>query len=142
MSQLAKAIALASKVFESKTDKGGKPYILHCLRVMNSVDQTDEELMQVAVMHDVVEDSDITIYDLAAMGFSERVTIAVKTLTHDKNIPYDDYIKAIALNKDARVVKLADLTDNSSIVRLKGIGKRDFDRMEKYHKSFLYLNRI
>lgn len=140
---LAKAIALASKVFEDKTDKGGKPYILHCLRVMNAVDQNDEELMQIAVLHDVVEDSkDIGMVHLLDMGFSERVVRAIGILTHLPEIPYEDYIKSIALNKDARTVKLADLRDNSDITRLKGIGKKDIDRMEKYHKAYLYLVRV
>lgn len=138
---LAKAIALASRVFESKTDKAGKPYILHCLRVMNAVDQNDEELMQIAVLHDVIEDSeDIGMAHLLDMGFSERVVRGVGLLTHLKSVSYDDYIKAIALNEDAKKVKLADLKDNSDITRLKGLRKKDIDRLEKYHRAFVYLS--
>lgn len=137
---LAKAISITAKAFEDKKDKGGKPYILHCLRVMNGVDQKDEELMCIAVMHDLLEDCpEYTLHDLSAMGFSSRVCQGLLSLTHKKEVPYDDYIKGIALNKDARAVKLSDLTDNSNITRLKGLRKKDFDRMEKYHKAFVYL---
>lgn len=141
---LSKAISIVAQAFEGKKDKGGKPYILHCLRVMNEVNQDDEELMQIAVMHDLLEDcSDkYSLHDLAAMGFSPRVCRTVATLTHTKDVPYDDYIKMISLNKDARIVKLADLKDNSQIHRLKGLTKKDFDRMEKYHRSFVYLSKV
>ena len=137
---LAVAIALASKVFEEKTDKAGKPYILHCLRVMNKMDQNDEEQMQIAVLHDVIEDSEMEIDDLMRLGFSTRVTTAIGLLTHDPYVPYDDYIKAISHNKDARKVKLADLEDNSCITRLKGLRQKDFNRIEKYHRAYTYLS--
>ena len=138
---LSKAIALASKAFIGRKDKAGKPYILHCLRVMFSVDQKDEELMQIAVLHDLLEDCpeyhDLVLYK---MGFSKRVVTTIEVLTHDKSVSYEDYIKKIALNADARQIKLADLKDNSDITRLKGLRKKDFDRMEKYHWAFTYLS--
>lgn len=141
---LAKAIALASEVFKDTKDKGGKPYILHCLRVMNGVDQNDEELMAIAVMHDIAEDfKEYKMSTFIEMGFSVRVVTALALLTHDREKQsYEDYIKAIAFNEDARRVKLSDLRDNSDITRLKGIGKKDFDRMEKYNKAYLYLSRV
>ncbi len=138
---LDKAIALAAKVFEGKYDKGGEPYILHCLRVMNSLHTRDKELQCIAVLHDVVEDTDITLNDLLKIGFSLRVVNAVDILTHLPEDDYDTYIKRISLNEDARLVKLADLRDNSNITRLKGLRKKDFDRMEKYHKAFVYLTK-
>jgi (p)ppGpp synthase/HD superfamily hydrolase len=138
---LAVAIALAAKVFEDKTDKSGKPYILHCLRVMNGVDQNDEEQMQIAVLHDVVEDTDTTISDLVRLGFSERVINAITLLTHNSNTTtYDNYIKAISYNTDATRVKLADLKDNSDITRLKGLRKKDIERTEKYHRAYVFLS--
>ncbi len=140
MNMLAKAIKIASEVFEDKTDKSNKPYILHCLRVMQSVDQSDEELMQIAILHDVIEDTNYTINDLKEIGFSQRVLVALNLLTHESNVHYDDYIKSISNNIDAIKVKLADLKDNSDITRLKGLRKKDFDRMEKYHKAFIYLS--
>jgi len=137
---LAKAISLAAKVFQGKKDKAGKPYILHCLRVMNSVNQDDEELMQIAVLHDVIEDSDMSLDDLKDMGFCARVIIGVSLLTHKKEEPYDEYIKRIATNPDARAVKRADLKDNSDITRLKGLRQKDHERMEKYHRAWVYLS--
>lgn len=73
---------------------------------------------------------------------SGRVVRALDLLTHKKITPYDDYIKAIAFNSDATKVKLSDLKDNSDITRLKGLTKKDFDRMEKYHRSFIYLSKV
>lgn len=141
MSNLATAIAIAAGSFENKTDKAGKPYILHCLRVMNSVDQNDEELMIIAVLHDLIEDTHWNRSMLLSCGFSDRVLSALSLLTHDHKQSYDDYIKNIVFSPDARSVKLADLIDNSNITRLKGLTKKDFDRMEKYHKAYTYLSK-
>lgn len=145
MNMLAKAIAIASEVFKNTKDKGGKPYILHCLRVMNGIDPNDEELMTIAVLHDVAEDFP-DVYPISRFftdGFSTRVTTALALLCHNKEkASYDEYIHAIVHNEDARRVKLADLQDNTNITRLKGIGKKDLDRMEKYHRAYLYLVRV
>lgn len=146
MNKLALAISITAKAFENKTDKAGKPYILHCLRVMNGVNQKDEELMCAAVMHDLIEDTDetseinYTQKTISDLGFSERVVGILYLLTHDPNTPYDEYIKSIAVSKDATEIKLEDLKDNSNITRLKGLRKKDIDRMEKYHRAFMYLN--
>ena len=143
---LGKAIALAAQSFEHVKDKGGQPYILHCLRVMNNLYTEDEELKVIAVLHDWVEDVFKTNpkrgLQLLRKQYSERVVKALDLLTHRKEVPYDDYIKAISFNVDATKVKLADLKDNSDITRLKGLSKKDFDRMEKYHRSFIYLSKI
>lgn len=140
MNKLALAISITAKAFEGKLDQGGKPYILHCLRVMNGVDQNDEELMIAAVLHDVVEDTDITLSDLTGLGFSDRVIGILHLVTHLPGTPYQEYIKAIAVSADARKIKKADLKDNSDITRLKGLRKKDMDRMEKYHWAWVYLS--
>lgn len=140
MNKLALAIHIAAEAFKDKVDKAGKPYILHCLRVMNNVDQNDDELMQIAVLHDIIEDTDYTSNKLRKLNFSDRVIDALILLTHDKNESYDDYIRFLSINQDATKVKLADLIDNSNITRLKGLRKKDFLRMEKYHKAFIYLS--
>ena len=140
---LGKAIALASKAFQDKKDKGGQPYILHCLRVMDNLHTNDEELKIIACLHDVLEDcKEFTLRELQDLGYSRRVLKALDLLTHDPNIPYDEYIKAISFSEDARLVKLADLRDNSDITRLKGLRKKDLERMEKYHRSFIYLSAV
>ena len=143
MSNLATAIRVASVGFESKTDKAGEPYILHCLRVMNNLNTNDNELKAIAILHDCVEDKVCTIQDLVNLKFSQRVIYAVIILTHDKEKDtYDEYIKKIAMDVDATKVKIADIKDNSDITRLKGLTKKDFDRMEKYNRSYVYLSKI
>jgi len=139
MKQLAKAISIAAQGFAEVLDKGGKPYILHCLRVMNSVNQNDEELMSIAVLHDVKEDLGWTDQALYLAGFSTRVVEAIELLTHYPEVPYDDYIKNLSQNPDCVAVKLADLKDNSDITRLKGLRKKDFERLEKYNRAWVYL---
>jgi (p)ppGpp synthase/HD superfamily hydrolase len=143
---LGKAIALAAQSFEHIKDKGGQPYILHCLRLMNNLHTDDEELKIIAILHDWVEDmfKDNPEKGLLLLReqYSERVIRALDLLTHRKGVPYDDYIKELSFNSDARLVKLADLKDNSDITRLKGLTKKDFDRMEKYHRSYIYLSKI
>lgn len=138
---LGKAISIASKAHEDQRDKGGTPYILHPLRVMMRLRTTDEELMTIAVLHDVVEDSEYSIDDLRAEGFSERVLTALGLLSHDPKEPYEDYVKRIGTNRDATLVKLEDLRDNSDITRLKGLREKDFQRLEKYQRSYAYLTK-
>ena len=97
---LDRAIALAADSFKGRFDKAGKPYILHCLAVMNQMPQDDEELMAIAVLHDVVEDTKVTFNDLAQQGFSRRVITALQLLTHNHDTSYDDYVRALAGNPD------------------------------------------
>ena len=139
---LDKAIALTAEKFEGKFDKGGQPYILHCLHVMNAVcpNQDDHELMCIAVMHDLVEDTDVTLGDLYALGFSQRVVSGVDCMTHRGGEDYMDvYIRRIALNPDARKIKIQDLDHNSQMMRMKGLREKDFRRIEKYHRAYAYL---
>lgn len=142
MSNLAKAIAITAKAFEKKMDKGGKPYILHCLRVMYAIQHLGEEAMQAAVMHDLIEDcpQEWSYERLIDQGFSYMVVETVSQLTHDKSESYDDYIKRIATHPWAKEIKKADLRDNSDITRMKDVRKKDFDRLEKYHRSYKYLS--
>lgn len=136
------AIALAAKAFEGRNDKGGQPYILHCLQVMYGVDQSDSELMQIAVLHDVVEDTEYSFLDLHIKGFSDRVVEAVKCLTHVKGESYDDYIARVATNADAIQVKLADLRHNSDILRVDEFREKDMQRLAKYHRAYCFLSQL
>lgn len=140
---LGKAIAIASHAFRDKKDKGGHPYILHCLRVWQGVRNEDEDVQCAAVLHDIVEDCEEWTFELLSKeGFSIKTINTLYYLTHAKDVSYEDYIKKIAFNEDATKIKLADLKDNSDITRIKGLTKKDFDRLEKYHKSFVYLSKI
>lgn len=138
---LGRALAIAATVHEKQTDKGGNAYFLHPLRLMMRLRTNDEEMMCIAILHDCVEDSDgkVTIASLRAEGFSERILAALTLLTHDKSVPYEDYIRGISTNKDATRAKLEDLRDNSDITRLKGLGRNDLERMEKYHRAYVFL---
>jgi len=137
---LALAISITAKAFENKVDKGGNPYILHCLRVMNSVGTKNEEKACAAVLHDLVEDCpEWTCSKLSALGFTDKVVGIIYLLTREKTTPYMEYIKAISVDKDASEIKIADLRDNSDITRLKGLRKKDMDRIEKYHAAYVYL---
>ncbi len=139
---LGRAISIVAAAFEDVNDKGGHPYVMHCLRVMNAMPTNDSELQCIAVLHDLVEDTPWTFDMLYHDGFSLRVIDALRLLTHDKNTDYGDYVKALAHNSDARAVKLADLRDNSDITRMKGLTKKDVDRLEKYHRWYMYLSQL
>ena len=136
---LAKAIAMAAVGHEKQKDKGKKPYILHPLRMMFRLRTEDEELMQIAVMHDLIEDTSITLSELIVKGFSQRVVDALEVLTHDPKVPYEVYITDISKNKDAVKIKLEDLKDNSDITRLKGVTPKDVTRMQKYNNAYVFL---
>jgi (p)ppGpp synthase/HD superfamily hydrolase len=137
---LSKAIRIASEAFENKYDKGGKPYILHCLHVMNEVSCLGVDAMIIAVLHDYIEDKKGTQESLTADGFSFSIIRRIFLLTHDKQSEsYDEYIKRVASDKICVAIKLADLKHNSDITRLKGLTKKDFDRLEKYCKAYTYL---
>lgn len=136
---LGKAIAYAAQGHIDQTDKGGNAYILHPLRLMMRLRTDDEELMQIAVLHDLVEDTTYSFSELERAGFSERVLAALNLLTHNHDDSYEDYIEQIATNIDAIKVKMEDLKDNSDITRLKGISDKDLLRTRKYHRAYVYL---
>jgi (p)ppGpp synthase/HD superfamily hydrolase len=139
--ELDKAIKLAVEVHAGTFDKGGHPYILHPLHVMNNV-MFDKGLAVIAVLHDVVEDSHYTIEDLTEMGFTKRTTDALVLLTHLPEDSYETYIEKIATSYDAIRVKRKDLEHNSDITRLKGLRPKDFERLEKYMKAFKFLGDV
>lgn len=139
---LGRAIAIAATVHEHQKDKGGNAYILHPMRIMMRLRTNDEDLMCMAILHDVVEDSDWTIEKLNAEGFSDRVLAGLSLLTHNSEDDYETYIQKISTNKDAILVKLQDLKDNSDITRLKGLSPKDVDRMVKYQRAFKYLEGV
>lgn len=138
---LAKAIALAADVFRDKTDKQGRPYILHCLTVMNGVDSDREKIC--AVLHDVPEDiPEWDINHLRGQGYPEDCLTVIDLLTHKPEVPYMVYIAKIGTHPIATKIKLKDLEHNSQITRLKGVDDKAFQTMQKYHKAYTYLKRI
>ena len=131
-----KAMFIAAREHLGVRDKGGHAYILHPMRIAMRLRTTDEELMSIAILHDVIEDSKLTFEDLKAEGFTDRVIEGLKLLTHQMGMSYDDYIDGMRGQRDALLVKREDLRDNSDITRLKGLRDKDFQRMEKYIRAF------
>lgn len=136
---LSIAIALTAQKFEGKYDKGGQPYILHCLHVMYQLPEDDLELRSIGVMHDLFEDTDVTAAYLYSLGFSTRVVVGIECVTHLPGEEYFSYVKRAALNPDGKRVKRQDLRHNSDIMRMKGLRQKDFARLEKYHTAYEYL---
>ena len=139
MSTLEKAIEIAIEAHKGDVDKAGAPYILHPLRVMFQM-ETKEEMI-VAVLHDVIEDSEITLERLRSEGFSERVLEALDSVTKRDGETYDDFAKRAASNPIGRKVKLSDLRDNLDLSRINEISDKDLERVAKYHKALRFLQK-
>ncbi|CDF96136.1 MULTISPECIES: HD domain-containing protein [unclassified Pseudomonas] len=137
MSTLEKAIVISARAHEGQTDKGGSPYILHPLKVMLRLSHHDERI--VAVLHDVVEDTHVTLADLRNEGFSEAILAAIDSLTKREGETYQAFIERAARDPLARRVKLADLAENSDLSRLDSPSQNDLERVEKYRKAAEYL---
>lgn len=138
MNKYELALKIATEAHKGQVDKAGIPYINHPLTVASLVDTEEEKI--VALLHDTIEDTNITEQDLLNYGFSNKIIEAVKLLTHNKNVLYMDYVAKIKDNELARKVKIADLTHNSDLSRLKEITEKDKKRYEKYQKALLYLS--
>lgn len=134
------AIKLAYDKHMNQTDKSGIPYILHPVHVAEQMD--DEYSTTVALLHDVIEDTNTTFKDLEKMGFPFEVIEALKCLTHKKEQDYFDYIKNISKNEIATKVKIADLIHNSDLSRLDNITTEDLIRVKKYEECLKYLQNI
>ncbi|MDL2214956.1 GTP pyrophosphokinase [Dysgonomonas sp. OttesenSCG-928-M03] len=134
---LEKALLIAINAHLGQKDKSGSPYILHPLRVMNAVDPTDAKI--VAILHDVVENTDITFDDLINEGIPKHLVITLRLLTRSENMSYEDYIARIAENPLAVKVKLADMKDNMDLTRIKEINEEDIERFKKYVDNYKFL---
>lgn len=134
---LGKMLGLATNSHDGQFDKGGKPYIMHCLKVMHYLHTDDEELMCIALGHDLVEDTKVTYHQLNELGFSERVIEGIWALTKQRGQTYDEYKRQVFASEDAMRVKLCDLRHNSDIRRLKGVTEKDIERIAKYHQFYL-----
>ena len=128
-----KALKLCFDAHKSQTDKGGMPYVFHPFHLAEQMQ--DEDTTTVALLHDIVEDTDYTIDDLRSKGFSEKVIEAIELLTHDPVVPYMEYVAQIKKNPIAKAVKLADLKHNSDMTRLESITAKDEERAEKYRSA-------
>lgn len=132
------AFETAKEAHAGQTDKAGLDYILHPLQVAAEV-TTDEE-KAVALLHDIIEDTDVTASELLAKGLPDNVVEAVEALTKKHNQNYAAYMAGVKKNRLATAVKLADLKHNSDLSRLEKITQKDRERAEKYRKAIEYLS--
>ena len=134
-----RAIKLAYEAHAGQTDKSGLPYIHHPLHLAEQMQ--DESTTILALLHDVVEDTQYSIEDIEAMGFDREITDALRLMTHDQRVPYMEYVGKLKKNPLARTVKLADLRHNSDISRLNEVTEKDLKRIEKYRAAIELLER-
>jgi len=134
---LGTMLVIATNAHAGQFDRGGAPYILHPLKVMHYLKSDDEELMCMALGHDVIEDTAVTYRDLRDAGISERVIAGIRALTKQPGQTYDEYKTGVFASNDAMRVKLADLRHNTDIRRLKGVTEKDIARMAKYHMFYM-----
>ena len=132
MSSLERAIAIAAEAHAGAQDKAGQPYILHPLRVMLRLAATEERI--VAVLHDVVEDTPVTLEQLRENGFSEVVVAAVEALTKRQGETRLQAAERAAVNPIARAVKLADNAENMDLSRISAPTEKDYARLREYEQ--------
>jgi len=137
-SQSEKAYEIAKRAHLGQVDKAGEDYIKHPEKVASFV-KTDEE-KAVAYLHDVIEDTELTLEDLCEYSFSKEVIEAVDIITKKRGEDYQSYLNSVKKNKLARAVKLADLRHNSDLTRLIKVTEKDIKRKEKYQKAIDFLN--
>jgi (p)ppGpp synthase/HD superfamily hydrolase len=131
------AYLFSQTAHDGQFDKSGKKYFLHPLAVASMTSDDDERV--VALLHDVIEDTEFTADDLAEEGFSHHIIEAVVAMSHIKGEKYKDYITRVSKNPLARAVKLLDLKHNMDWTRLNKLTKYDIERTKKYHKAYLRL---
>ena len=127
------AMRICFEKHKAQVDKCGMPYPFHPFHVAESM--KDESTTCVALLHDILEDTDTTAQELRDLGFSKEIVDAIALMTHDKAVPYLDYIRTIKANPIARAVKISDLTHNSDLSRLDTITDKDVERAKKYKKA-------
>ena len=127
------ALKICYQAHKNQLDKSGLPYVFHPFHIAEQM--KDEDTTIAALLHDVVEDTSVTLEDLKKYGFSEEVISAIAVMTHDPNVEYMEYIAQVKKNPIAAAVKLEDLRHNSDLTRLDKVTAKDIQRNEKYKKA-------
>ena len=135
-----RALSLCFEAHKDQKDKSGLPYVFHPFHLAEQME--DEDTTIVALLHDVIEDTEYTIEDLQKAGFTQNVISAIALMTHNPQMPYMEYVRAIKSNPIARAVKLADLRHNSDMTRLDIITQRDEERAQKYLDAIVILEEV
>ncbi|MBQ7057544.1 MAG: HD domain-containing protein [Bacteroidaceae bacterium] len=131
------ALRIAIRAHEGQQDKSGREYVMHPIRVAERCKDTRAKI--VALLHDTIEDTDVTIEYLRKEGFPEEIIDAVLSVTKQEGENYEDFVRRAARNAIGREVKIADLEDNMDIRRLKEIKEKDVARLRKYLSAWQYL---
>jgi len=139
---LNKMLVLATNSHANQYDKGGTPYILHPLAVMQMLLTDDEELQCIALGHDIVEDCEVTYDQLREEGMTTRIIDGIRSLTKIPGETYQQYKEKVKSNPDAVLVKMCDIRHNTDIRRLRGVAERDIKRMERYFHFFVELSAV
>jgi hypothetical protein len=134
MPSLEDAIALAVEAHRGQKDKVGAPYILHPLRVMFRL-ETEHERMT-GILHDVVEDTAVTLETLRGLEYPPEVVAALACVTRRNGESYDEFVDRLLPNPIARRVKLADLEDNMDVRRLPEVTEKDAKRLARYRRVY------
>lgn len=132
-----KALQIAVRTHKGQKDKTGHDYILHPIRVSERCD--DPRAKIVALLHDTIEDTNVTADYLREEGFTEEIVEAVLAVTRREGEEYNDYVRRAAQNELGRMVKRADLEDNMDIRRLPELTDRDVERLRKYLRAWQYI---
>lgn len=140
MADLQRAIEIAVSAHQHQRQRNGLPYVLHPFTLMLSMDSLPAKI--VAVLHDVVEDSDWTLEQLKAEGFAPEIIEAIDCLTHREEETYEVYLDRLSQNTLARRVKLADLRHNMDIQRIPHLQDRDLERLRRYHQAWFMLQSL
>ena len=132
------ALSIALEAHKGQVDKAGEDYINHPIFVASLVDTEEEKAA--ALLHDVIEDSEMSLTDLLNKGIPSSVLQAVSILTKDKKLTYQEYLVRVKSNDIATKVKLADLKHNSDISRISNPSKKDYERLKKYKLAIKFLS--
>lgn len=133
-----RAWAIASDAHKEQVDKAGRPYNLHLLKVSKKM-KTETEIAA-AMLHDILEDTDMTPDHLIELHIPKYIVDVVRVLTHRHGEYYSDYIHRVSKNEIATKVKIADLEHNMDMTRLRNVlTKVDINRLQRYHQSWLWL---
>ena len=137
---VSKALEIATRAHRGQHDKAGKPYINHPKAVARMLGT--EETQTVALLHDVVEDTSVTLDELKEAGFSDDIITAVDSLTHRAGEAREEYIMRVSKNPLATMVKLADLKHNQDLSRIKSPSEQDFKRVARYRGEEVFLKKV
>lgn len=139
--RVRKAFEIAKKAHAGQVDKAGVAYIMHPVTVASNCGDDDSAIIT-ALLHDIVEDTDMTFEELqVTIPLTDDELQALKLLTHDENTSYLEYVERIKTNELARRVKIADLQHNSDLSRIPAaqISQKDLSRVEKYRQALKIL---